>query len=270
MKKIVTIITGLMILVSLTACFGSKGSMTSTKRDNEYVVTFKNASKDMNVSTEMTLGENQSFTFDHQLEDDDLVKVEFKQGNETVSELQLSGNGGGQAYDPAGDYTVVVTVAEKANGSVTISIIDLENTSADMENPWKVTTDLQEAIDATGVDFNSPIAAALPADMPFTVAMYTDDVLQVNYGSEETNELIFRVSKVHDGKIDLGGDYNDYAEVWNHSFKGLNVNLYGDDENNIHLATFSAGGLNYAVSYNAFNDGPGLTPDQLNSIFNGM
>ena len=269
MKKFITIITSLMIIMSLAACSTSKGSITSVNNDNHYEVIFKDTAKDMNVSTEMTLAENQAFTFDHHLAEGGLVKVEFKDGDKVVSELQLSQEGGGQSYDPAGKYNVVVTVLEKANGTLTIGTIDVETTDANMENPWTVAADLKEAVDSTGIQFHSPADEALPGDMAFQMAMYTDDILQANY-TDGDNELIIRVSEKNEGKEELAGDYNDYPSVWTHSFKGLTVNLYGDSEGSIHLATFSTGGKNYAFSYNAYNGGDGLTPDELNTIFNGM
>ena len=270
MRKIITIITSLLIIMSLAACSTSKGSITSVNNDNHFEVTFKTAAKDMNVTTEMTLAENQAFTFDHHLAEGGLVKVEFKDGDKVVSELQLSGEGGGQSYDAAGKYDVVVTVLEKADGTLTLGTIDLEKpASADMQNPWKETTDLQEAVDATGIQFHAPIDQALPGDVTFENARYTEDILETNY-TDGTNKLTIRVSENHEGKEDLAGDHNDYSTSFSHSFKNLTADLYGDSDSSIHVATFSAGGKNYSFSYNVDNGGEGLTLDQLNSIFNGM
>ena len=269
MKKILTVFISLLLVAAVSACSTKKGSVSGiSESDSKYVVTFENATKDMAVSTEMTLGENQVFSFDHQLQTDDGVKVEFKDADGVVvSDVDLNDVGGGQVYVAPGTYTVEVTVTSKANGTLSVTLEDLQN-NANMENPWTMTADMQEALDATGVNFHSPVDNALPGDIRFTACYYTEDVFQANY-ENETNCLFFRVSKNHEGKEDLAGDFNEYEKTWQEPVKGLQVTCYGEDDS-IRLATFSVGDQNYSISYNSYQNAPGMSVDELNSLLMGM
>ncbi|MBP5280837.1 MAG: hypothetical protein J6Z03_10165, partial [Erysipelotrichaceae bacterium] len=229
MKKLFAVMISLLMVIGMSACSVSKGSISGISQDeNTYVVTFENASKDMSVSTEATLGENQVFGYFHQLDESDSVKIDFIDANgESAMDLDVSDGGGGQSYLAPGTYTIEITVLDKANGTLTITVEDIQNDN--QENPWKMTEDMQEALDATGIKFHSPIAEALPGDVEYAYSFYTEDIFQVNYRSD-ANELFFRVSKNHEGKEDLAGDYNEYAKTWHESVKGLDVTCYGDDD----------------------------------------
>ena len=271
MKKILIVLISLLVVLTVAGCSSSSGSMSGVSEDeNTYVVTFENASKDMTVSTEMTLEENQVINFNHELEIDDLVKVDFIDAEGlSAMDLELKDFGGGQTILQPGTYTVEVKVLEKANGKLTLSIGQI--TGSDTENPWKVAEDMQEALDATGISFIAPIPEALPDGVTYRYSFYNteDGIFQVNYGND-TDELFFRISKNHAGKEDLAGDYNEYATSWNEPVKGLDVTCYGDDTDNIRLATFTSGDQNYSINYNAYTDGPGMSVNELNSLLNGM
>ena len=268
MKKLLVMLISLMMIIGMSAC-SKKGSMSGvSEEEGRYVVTFDNAEKDMSVTVEMTLGENQHFDFDHQLGMQDGVRVEYKNvEGEVLMENDLNDIGGGEVYLAAGDYTIVVTVTDKADGSLTLTVED-NSTDADMINPWKVAETLEEALAAAGVEFHSPIPEALPDDVEYIGCFYTEDTLQTNYSSDN-NDLYFRVSKAHEGKEDLAGDYNEYAKTWKEYVKGLEVTCYGE-EDSIHVGTFTVGDQHYALGYNTYGEGSGLSVDQLNSLLNGM
>ena len=269
MKKLSVLLLSLLLVAGLSACSVSSGSISGvTEDENKYVVTFENADKDMSVSTEFVLEEDQALGFDHLLEEDDSIAVIIKDASgAVVSDDQFGGNGGGMNYLTPGTYTIEVTVLDKANGTLTLHVETLQKDDA--ENPWKITEDLQEGIDATGIEFHLPIDEALPGDVKYYRTFYTEDILQVNFYSESGNELFFRISNAHEGKEDLAGDYNQYAKNWEEPVKGLMVNCYGE-EDSIRLATFSVGDKHYSLNYNAYGAGPGLTVDELNSLLSGM
>ena len=268
MKKLFTIIISLLILLSLSACSVNKGSIEAfSENESLFVITFDNAGEDMSTSAELTLQEGQIFTFDHDLEIDDRVKVEYKDSDgQVVMDLDLSDAGGGQTYLQPGTYTIDVKVIDKANGSLTITVDMID--SDEIANPWKTSEDMQEALDATGLKFNLPIKEALPAEVEYYTSFYTDDIVQILFADTD-NYLYFRVSKNHEGKEDLAGDYNEYPEIWHESIKGLDVTCYGKD-GQIYLATFTSADQNYSINYNFYPDEKGLTPDELNSLLNGM
>ena len=57
--------------------------------------------------------------------------------------------------------------------------------------------------------------------------------------------------------------------AWQISLKGVTVTCKGDGET-INAATFGSNGANYAITCNTAQEGKGLTPDQINSLLNGM
>ena len=82
------------------------------------------------------------------------------------------------------------------------------------------------------------------------------------------NVLTVRKSTSESGNA-LSGDSNIYSSAWQISLKGLTVTCKGDGQT-INAATYGSGGSNYAITYNTAKEGSGLTPDQINSLVNGM
>ena len=136
-----------------------------------------------------------------------------------------------------------------------------------MANPWTETTDIQEAIDATGIAFDPPVDVSVPEGMNFFCYRYTTDTIDALYESVD-DELIIRVSSGLSGD-ELAGDYNVYSQNWEESLKGLTVSCRGDGET-INVATFSSEPLHWAILCNAGYEGRGLTIDQISSLVNGM
>ena len=269
MKKQSAVFIVIPVLLYLAARFAKKKSKVKgiIETDDRFVVTFENATKDMAVSTEMVLGENQHFSYDHQLSADDSILLQYRKAADVSdAELELSGCGKGQSHLDPNKYMVAVTVLGKADGTLTLRVEDDQKVG--IANPWKMTADMDEALAATGISFHSPIEETMPGNMKYEACFYTEDTFQANY-ADEPDKMIFRVSKVHEGKKDLAGDYNEYEKTWHESVRGLDVTCYGK-EDSIHLATFTYGQQNYSISYNLYQDLPGMTADELRSLLNGM
>ncbi|MBO7697576.1 MAG: hypothetical protein J6S38_00920, partial [Erysipelotrichaceae bacterium] len=85
MKKLSVLLLSLLLVAGLSACSVSSGSISGvTEDENKYVVTFENADKDMSVSTEFVLEEDQALGFDHLLEEDDSIAVIIKDASGAV------------------------------------------------------------------------------------------------------------------------------------------------------------------------------------------
>ncbi len=139
-------------------------------------------------------------------------------------------------------------------------------------NPWIYTSDLDEAIAYSGIDFYPPIDEALPKGM--TLLGFTaniNGIISAEYESED-RLLSVRKSSTFSGRI-LSGDYNNYSRTWTEVFKGMVWDCYGDGET-INLAYIDIGGMHYSLSCRNSDlesvEGNGISPDELRSIINGM
>ena len=132
-------------------------------------------------------------------------------------------------------------------------------------NSWIDTFDLSEASSASGVSFSPPVS--VPDGLYFNGYRAIQGILEANY-TGWGNSMMIRVSNTTSG-ADLAGDYNSYSNGWNQNVKGLRIYCQGDGET-INWATFSSGGKYWAITYNPGLEGAGMTPDELNSLVNGM
>ena len=137
----------------------------------------------------------------------------------------------------------------------------------DMINPWKYTDDLDEAIAGAGIDFSPATCDG------FELVRYgynINGVIEAVY-EDETRQMIVRKSVNYEGQ-ELSGNFNEYSTNWEHTFKGVTADLYGDGDT-VNQAYFgmenhfsvSVMDKNYQVT-----EGNGITLDNLNSIINGM
>ena len=143
--------------------------------------------------------------------------------------------------------------------------------SVGMENPWKETKDLEEAVKGSGIEFDPPEENPVPdAENPiaFFEYMYMDGVISVLYEGVD-DEMIVRKSNVYEGKEALAGDYNTYSKIWEENYKGLNVTCEGNGKL-ISCAYFSSGDMHYSVTFDPGEEDRGLTADQLGSIIMSM
>ncbi len=138
-------------------------------------------------------------------------------------------------------------------------------------NEWVETTSLQEAIDGSGVNFDPPQAMSVLGDLRFKTYRYrtgTIEVIHTDKFDMDDHVLTIRKSTANAGES-LLGDYNSYSATWDLSIKGLTVHCKGDGEtaNNV---WFDGGGAHYAILFRPGHEGSGLTPDDINSLVNGM
>ena len=171
------------------------------------------------------------------------------------------------ATSPApGNANVVVTTPDPNAGSG--SQAEASSTPAPYVADWTSVSDFNQAVSGSGVSFTPPVAEALPAGMSVQGYRYKTGGIEVRYGDGSGNVLTVRKSTSESGNA-LSGDTNIYTSAWQISLKGVTVTCKGDGTT-INAATFGSAGSNYAITYNTAKEGSGLTPDQINSIVNGM
>lgn len=136
-------------------------------------------------------------------------------------------------------------------------------------NPWTYSMDIDDAITASGVEFDPPIGVPEGFELE-NYGGSINGVIEAVYVSAD-RRLVVRKSYVAEGQT-LSGNFNSYSQNWNLTLKGVSADCYGDG-NTINEAYFSGGDAHYTVSVYDLNgaiEGNGITPDDLNSLINGM
>ncbi|MBR2802657.1 MAG: hypothetical protein IKE21_08780 [Erysipelotrichaceae bacterium] len=142
-----------------------------------------------------------------------------------------------------------------------------EDYAPGMPNPWTETEDAAKAAEIAGFEMDLPVEEALPEGMKFWKYICMEGVYGGLYEGHD-DEMLIRKSNVVDAE-ELSGDFNNYSKSWNYSHKGLTVNCLGDGTL-INNASFSFGGFNYVILFNAGQEGHGLTEDQMNSLITSI
>ena len=156
---------------------------------------------------------------------------------------------------------------DKSESKETVEFVrNVEN----MINPWTYTTDLNEAIDNSGIKFSPPVSVPDGYEL-VTYGANINGIIEAQYESD-SNRLVIRKSDLYKD-IELNGNYNNYSKTWSENFKGLNIDCSGDGES-INMALFSYGDFNYSICVFDKNsekvEGNGISVDELTSIIAGM
>ena len=134
-------------------------------------------------------------------------------------------------------------------------------------NEWVDTTDLNAAIYNCGVDFGPPVA--LPEGYYPETYSSRPGIIEARYSdSGGSRALVIRKSETVSGDA-LSGDYNAYSHYWDIVLKGVTVHCKGDG-NTANVALIDAGISHYSIVCHPGQEGRGLTPDEINTLVNGM
>ncbi len=164
--------------------------------------------------------------------------------------------------------SVPASTASPTDPQPALEETDPQPTVGPVINDWLTTDDLDTAIIGSGIEFKSPVQAALPGNkMTLTFYRYRTGILEACYGDEEGNGLLIRKSTTLSGD-ELSGDYNTYSSAWDQSVKNNVIHCKGDGKT-INNATFGAD-ENWAVLYNIGQEGKGMASDQLNALILSM
>lgn len=142
-----------------------------------------------------------------------------------------------------------------------------EEEVVNMPNPWKETTDIEEAKKGSGIDLEASEEGTLLDGFAIKTYRYMDDLLEVVYENGE-DEMIVRLSTKLSG-IDLNGDYTEYSKEWDVSLNGLTVHCKGDGAL-VNCANADMEDLHIAVLYNCGEEGRGLDEQNLMTVFTGV
>jgi hypothetical protein len=94
--------------------------------------------------------------------------------------------------------------------------------------------------------------------------------VRIPVGAVEMTIRKGRASAAENG--DISGDYNAYANEWTQNIKGLEVKCFGNREGEATKTIWTVDDTCYAIlAYGAGGDDDfGLSPDDLNSLINGI
>lgn len=154
---------------------------------------------------------------------------------------------------------------DKENTDTTF--VRADNEVIGIPNPWVYTSDLNEAVTGSGIDFMGVAEESMEGLTLLTYGYIKGSIIEAQYDVNGV-EMTVRKSPTLSG-LELSGDYNTYSKTWTVNFKGVNVECNGDGET-LNLAYINGVENNYSISYNAGNEGQGLTVDQLQSIVMGL
>ena len=199
----------------------------------------------------------------------DAVKTDFVYESEDKS-TETEDYSDGTGYFEIGDDTLTWHDDKQGEGAEPSVFVKNGSEPSVLPNPWTDTSDIEEAESVSGVSFDPPIEEALPWEdhaVSFVTYSAMPGTISALYESE-MNKLVVRKSNDTEG-LELSGDFNTYSKEWDISLKGLAVHCYGDGET-INLATFGYSGAYFSVSFNAGEEGKGLTANEVNSLVMGM
>ena len=104
-----------------------------------------------------------------------------------------------------------MAVRVACGNSAPVNNVDNKDTEVvGMPNPWKETTDIEEAEKGSGIDLDVSEEGTLLDGFAIKTYRYMDDLLEVVYENGE-DEMIVRLSTKLSG-IDLNGDYTEYSK----------------------------------------------------------
>ena len=193
----------------------------------------------------------------------------FVSGLVSCSGLQGAGADSGFIGESGSDADSGVLVASGSDsGGAAVSggaVVDYDELLEDMQeaavaNPWGDTQALSVAEEYSGVHFDPPEESCLPEGLSLETYRYTDQVVEARYTGGD-NELVIRKSDTLKGR-ELSGDHNRYADEQVFMIQGMSVTFCGDGQLT-NLAFYENENGNFAISYNAGEEGRGLTEKEL-------
>ena len=134
-------------------------------------------------------------------------------------------------------------------------------------NEWRETTDLNTAIQGSGLSFSPPLDVVIPEGLSFKTYRYRSGIIEADYANGVGETVLF-VRKANSlFGTDLTGDYNSYSTAWDITLKGLTVHCLGNGITS-NTSTYTVGSFGYAICFNIGMEGSGLDPDTINSFVN--
>ena len=130
-------------------------------------------------------------------------------------------------------------------------------------NPWGDTQALSVTEEYSGVSLDPPGESCLPEGLKLETYRYTEEIIEARYTGGD-NELVIRKSNTKKDR-DLSGDHNTYSEEQLLEIQGVEVTCCGDGSL-VNLALYNDGNGNFSISYNAGEEGRGLSEEELQKL----
>ena len=146
--------------------------------------------------------------------------------------------------------------------------------STGIANPWSTADSLAAAAEGAGLDgFSIPEGAEISlGEIALTEARYMEGLAEADVEFPAVSMTIRKgdASVAADG--DISGDYNEYANTWIQNIKGLEVTCFGNREGDATKTIWQVDDTCYSITAYGLggDDDYGLSPDDLNSLINGI
>ena len=224
-----------------------------------------------------------SGTFDPetlQFEDHDCVRTDYVYGEdgEVASQEEVFTGGHGFMTFKEGD-PLTLTWQEDQEHAADDMVFEYAGMVPDdggigMANPWSDVATLDEAAKGAGLEgFSIPEGAEISlgeVKIDKTRCMEGLAEAVVEFPAVEMTIRKGNASVGEDG--DISGDYNEYANTWTQNIKGLEVTCFGNREGDATKTIWQVDDTCYSITaYGLGGDTDyGLSPDDLNSLINGI
>ena len=249
---------------------GNRGTMSITGTAEKYSVYIRWPGS-YNESAEWTF--TGTFDFNGLLRYSDCVKktTTYDEAGKGTSVTNYTNGTGTLTYSAAGETIKWVDNVENAgNGSTFMRSDTPIGPIGPGVSEWEDTSDITAAVSRSGLEFFvPPIPESLPEGFFLDTYSSRQDMVEARYSDNAgTRALVIRKSSGTGGD-DLSGDYNTYSKTWDITLKGVTVHCKGDG-NTVNVGLIDAGSGHFSIVCHAGQEGRGLTPDQINSLVNGM
>lgn len=149
-----------------------------------------------------------------------------------------------------------------------------EEGESGIANPWSTADSLASAAEGAGLDgFSIPEGAEISlGEVKLTEARYMEGIAEADVEFPAVSMTIRKGSASAAQAGDISGDYNEYANTWTQNIKGLEVTCFGNREGDAAKTIWQVDDTCYSITaYGLGGDEDyGLSPDDLNSLINGI
>ena len=144
----------------------------------------------------------------------------------------------------------------------------------EIANPWSTADTLHAAAEGAGLDgFSIPEEAEISLGaVKLAEARYMEGIAEANVEFPAVEMTIRKGTAAASEDGDISGDYNVYKNTWTQNIKGLEVTCFGNREGEATKTIWQVDDTCYSITaYGLGGDTDyGLSPDDLNSLINGI
>lgn len=208
----------------------------------------------------------------------DCIKTNYvynENGDIESMEQVYDGGTGKLVFTDGADLSLIWQDDQEQVADDMVFTYDIVMPGEEIANPWSEAATLEEAAAGAGLD-GFDIVEGMVIDLgelPEGVYRYMDGIVEADYEFPAVSLTIRKgLASAAAEEGDISGDYNEYANSWTQSIKGLEVTCFGNREGDATKTIWTLGDTCYSITaYGLGGDTDyGLSPDDLNSLINGM